>query len=229
MRFHIRTSVAAIALSGFIGTAHAADMVAKDQVVDWSGFYLGADVGYGMADMSGCVNCGSTSVASAENLDINGIVAGLHGGYNWQSDSIVFGLEGDISHNFWKDKGDFKTGSAVQEASVDTLGSIRARLGIATGDALIYATGGVALSDAEYSNDNGAGFKDSTKFNNIGAVVGGGAELMVSPNMSIRAEGLYYIFNDQHDVSSFNRGRTGDQVSFDNAIVARVGVTWHFK
>jgi outer membrane immunogenic protein len=224
----LTTVAAAVAFSGFIGTARAADVVPQDTAVDWSGFYVGAQIGYGEASMSGCIECAETA-SFADDLDLNGVVGGLHAGYNWQSDAIVFGIEGDVNFADWKDHVISPDDSDDQQkASVDTLGSIRGRLGIAVGDALFYGTAGVALSDAEWTAIEDTEH-DTAHFNDIGGVVGGGVELMVFSNTSIRAQGLYYFFDDKEDVSDFIRGETGEHIDLDDAFVVSVGATWHFN
>jgi outer membrane immunogenic protein len=232
MKIRLLTTVAvAVAFSGFIGTARAADVVPQDTGVDWSGFYLGAQIGYGQAYMSGCIECtfAFDTPSFADDLNLNGIAGGLHAGYNWQSGAMVFGIEGDVNFTDWKDSvtSPLDPGD-VEKASVDTLGSIRGRLGITAGDALLYGTAGVALSDAEWTSLD-SGSSDTAHFKNIGGVVGGGVELMVFSNTSIRAQGLYYFFNDKEDVSSFNRGATGEHIDLDDMYVVSVGATWHFN
>ena len=229
MKTLLLTTVAAtLAFSGFIGTARAADVIPPSTAIDWSGPYIGAQIGFGDANMSGCIEC-TDSASFADDLNLNGITGGLHAGYNWQSDAIVYGLEGDINLNDWKDKvvSPIDSGDA-EKASVNALGSIRGRLGIATGDALFYATGGVALSDAKWTSISGSS-SDTAHFNSIGGVVGGGVELMAFSNTSIRAQGLYYFFGDKADVSGFNRGGTGEHVKLDDMFVVSVGATWHFN
>ncbi len=53
-------------------------------VYNWTGFYVGAHVGYGWA--------------SSGLGDLDGFLGGVQAGYNWQfSRNWVFGIEGDIS------------------------------------------------------------------------------------------------------------------------------------
>jgi outer membrane immunogenic protein len=229
----LRTIATAAVFSSLAGVAQAADLVPQATVVDWSGIYVGAQIGYGGANMSGCLEClgsggVSPSAVFADDLNINGITGGLHAGYNWQSDAIVFGFEGDINLNNWKDKVVTSDPYDWQTGSVDTLGSIRGRLGIASGDALFYMTGGVALSDAEWKSYRDAP-ADTAHFNNIGGVVGGGVELMAFSHASIRAEGLYYFFGDKVNVSNFEEANPGEHVKLDDMFVARIGASWHFN
>lgn len=229
MRFKLLASVAGAAVfAGFVGTAQAADLTPAPTGVDWSGFYAGLHVGYGEAYMNGCVDCGETSVAQADDLDLNGVSAGLHAGYNMQSDQFVYGLEADVSFNGWKDQADTTSDDEWSEGKVDVLGSLRLRLGYAMDSTLVYVTGGAAIADAEFDStrDNN---HDHVNFNDIGGVIGGGVEHMLFDNVSIRAEGLYYIFDDKEDSSNFHEGDPGDDITLEDMFVVRAGITLHFN
>lgn len=114
---------------------------------------------------------------------------GIHLGYNWQrpGSTIVWGVEGDLSFS----------------DNVDYLASLRARLGVASDNALLYLTAGVAF--VEFDNDfdlkyNGDYSKIRLDKHNgsdseTGWVVGGGAEFKLSPKVSFGVEGLYYQFD----------------------------------
>jgi outer membrane immunogenic protein len=81
--------------------ASAADLLRKAPAYapaaapyNWTGFYLGINAGYGLAnvviDDKDCyISC------SSQNLTPNGFTAGGTIGYNWQLGSTVLGLEGD--------------------------------------------------------------------------------------------------------------------------------------
>src|SRR5437868_9126612 len=137
-----------------ISAAQAADIVAPE-VYDWTGPYLGLQAGYawGEPDLSAS-QTEITEVLRAAiingrdgSIDLDGFVGGAHAGYNWQSDSLVLGLEGDIE--FADLKGDtdvrFLDGDPAgkDEEKIDWLGSLRLRAGFAADRALFYATGGL--------------------------------------------------------------------------------------
>ncbi len=204
------------------GTAQAQGMY------DWTGFYIGGNVGYGGANYEGVAG---TAPYFADDLDLNGIAGGLHGGYNHQIDSFVFGVEGDLTFVDWQDTNFLHdVNHSGGAGDVNLLASIRARLGFTPTDRLlVFATGGIAFSDADYtalSTDDSTGFQ----FNDVGGVVGGGAEWAVTDAVSVRAEGLYYMFGDKKDISGASGSFfAGDFAEFDNAFVFRVGATLHFN
>lgn len=214
---------------GMSGVASAADMSVSEMVeTDWTGFYLGTNVGWGEANISGCIECDANSRAVADALGIDGLTTGIHGGYNWQSSNIIFGIEADVNFNpnGWDAYGATDSDDEWQTASVDVLGSIRGRLGLASGNAQYYLTGGVAMSDAEWVSTRD-GNVDTAEFNDIGGVVGAGLELKVSEHMSIRGEGLYYFFNDSVNVDDFYEGDSDESVELENIMIFRVGASWH--
>ena len=85
-------------------SASAADMaarpytkaapVAAPYLYDWSGFYIGANGGYGTERKCYYITTAAGTFISAEGChDANGAVAGGQIGYRWQSAGWVFGLE----------------------------------------------------------------------------------------------------------------------------------------
>lgn len=97
------------------GSAGAADMpltaLPAPAVFSWTGFYGGANVGYGWgnsnniwnifaANSGGDTVCppggGSLCVAGADSNHMNGALGGLQIGYNWQTGRYVFGIETDF-------------------------------------------------------------------------------------------------------------------------------------
>jgi outer membrane immunogenic protein len=222
MIISVRFLLAALCMGLTAGAVNAADVEAETpaDIYNWSGFYIGAHVGYGETDVSG----DETSDPSPNDLKLNGIVGGAQAGFNWQIDNFVLGAEGDVSVTDWSDS----TGVGALEVSsdADLLASLRARVGFAVDTLLIYATAGAAWSDAEYSVVDPP-FADSIDFDDIGLVAGGGVEWGMSDHTSVRLEGLHYNFDDKHsavaDPSTLN-----DSVTLDDAWVVRLGVNWRF-
>ena len=165
MKSRLLSAAAAIALVS--GVAQAADLPVYDPpppammspmpiAYNWSGFYIGLHGGFGWADVDG-----------DEDEDI---VLGGQIGTNWQWGGFVLGAEGDAS---W-----------AGMDGVDWLASGRLRGGFAIDRLLVYGTGGVAGSDADF-----------------GWVFGGGAEFALTESVSLGAEYLHYDFgSDDADV-----------------------------
>ncbi len=221
------STVAAMALAGFTITAANAADVSEPVLHDWSGLYIGAHVGYGEANMDGCADCTDGDFPmDASELDLSGIVGGGHIGYNTQMDSLVLGVEADFTWTGFDDEANEQViGSDSFSGDVEYLATIRARAGLAMDNLLIYATGGIAFVDASVEADQGPNH-DEEDFNDIGGVVGGGAELAISDNVSLRAEGLYYFFGEEADVSGWFDANPGEEIELDDAFVIRVGASF---
>ena len=83
-------------------SAHAADLPVKAPIYkapvaaiyDWTGFYVGAQIGYGWGQSSGTQNAGGTFFPVVPySLDPAGALAGGHVGFAYQTGAIVLGAE----------------------------------------------------------------------------------------------------------------------------------------
>lgn len=205
-------------------------------VYDWSGFYVGAHVGWGEANFGGVSD--SSELPDAPefahflgDLDPNGVVGGVQGGFNWQINSFVLGLEGDISFTDWNDDQD--KSDDVISVDVDYLGSVRGKAGFAFDRVMIYGTGGLAFTDASFTLDNDTDDVDSESggvdFDDLGWVIGGGADWAVTDAISVGAVGLWYNFDEEHDTSDLTSDSDeGDFAEFEDAFVIRANVNFHF-
>ncbi|NBV76222.1 MAG: porin family protein [Methylococcaceae bacterium] len=144
---------------------------------------------------------------------ISGAAGGLQGGYNWQSDRFVYGLEADYTAS------DLLSRSVADSYRQNWTVSGRGRAGYAFASNLLgYGTAGLAGSGTEYKSTNG---KHNTT--SYGWVAGLGAELMVDPRFTIRGELLHYEFG--HETYP---GSTG-QVNLGNSTnVLRLGGNYKF-
>ena len=228
MRKGLLGGVAAMALLLASGTIASAADYSAPAVVDLSGLYVGVHCGYGDVSTSGLVDPGSFQLEQ-NDLDLNGALLGAQIGYNVQMDNIVFGVEADASYlglgfddKIWDTP---STGSSNTAADIDLLASVRGRIGVAFDNTLLYATGGIAMTDAESSFLN-SGELTKANYGGIGGVVGGGVEFKASENISWRAEGLYYIFNDKESMSDAHSGAPGDNYELEDAFALRLGVNF---
>jgi outer membrane immunogenic protein len=190
MNYNTVWGVAGIALASVVGfsiTAQAADLgdrhhtSYKDEPVysaptSWGGAYVGGHLGAVWSSGDATIRTTSTDLGETSAY------GGVHAGYNFQQGSFVYGLEGDVGF----------------ASHVDYLASVRGRLGVAAGNALLYGTGGVAFVGTNY-----APVVNAVKFDlgetQTGFVVGGGAEFKLNPRWSVGVEGLYYGFDGVTD------------------------------
>jgi len=106
---------AAVILTTSIGSAMAADISARmpvkapvmaPEILNWTGFYVGANGGYSWGRSRSTVSFFNTATGApiaapagsvtGNDFGINGGVAGGQVGYNWQASNFVFGLETDL-------------------------------------------------------------------------------------------------------------------------------------
>jgi len=183
--------------------ARAADLPEAPTVYDWTGFYIGGNIGYafqgGGDDVGVQSNLGGGSIDFGE-LDVQGINGGAQIGYDWQAGSAVFGIVADIQAADIND--DFK--NHIREAvlstdakdNIDVWGSVRGRIGWAFDRVLIYGTGGLAWANVDYkvfaeNLDNGVNAHMNDSYTPIGYTVGGGIDWAFDDNWSAGAEVLY--------------------------------------
>jgi outer membrane immunogenic protein len=156
---------------------------------DWSGFYIGVAGGYGTSRFTAT----SVSTGVVNSADYSGGLLGVTAGANAQFDQFVLGAEGDI---LWSGMGGSGACSAAPAfsctSSVDWQGTLRARAGFALDSVLLFATGGLAFGGVSAST-NGAAAPATGSYSgtSVGFTVGGGVELAVTEQVSVKAEYAY--------------------------------------
>jgi outer membrane immunogenic protein len=182
----------------------------------WSGFYFGANAGYGWEDFGG----DNAPTASASDWFFGGQL-----GYNWLAGSWLFGLEGDMQGNGAKVASGTGTCGAIAcsiTGSINAYGTARGRVGYAFGPTMIYATGGAAFVNSGGGLRTPAGATDGSSWN-TGYTVGGGIEQMFWGRWSGKLE---YLYMNAGGPSLTVGGVTR---SIDNsANLVRAGLNYHF-
>jgi high affinity Mn2+ porin len=209
MKFTILTLSACITLSAPVFAADVAPAIAPGPPVfasnPWEGFYVGGHVGYAFGTSSYLSNPPGAPASGSVGLygtDVNGefgpLFGGLQAGYNHVSPSgLMFGLQADFSF-----PDEMKSnlpvtfpaaGPSVINDNIEIFGSLRGRIGYASGDWLIYGAGGFAYDRDLATNTDAAGDVDSVYFWRPGWTVGGGVEVRLTPEWSAKLE---YSFLD---------------------------------
>jgi len=207
-----RTLIAGAAFASLfaVTSASAADLPAYSKapavaaVYDWTGYYIGTNVGYsyGTASTNGTrtSTVAPTLLPLIDSSTIKGIIGGGQLGYNWQSGSWLYGLESDIQLSNENATGNVCTavgcpaGSLMftRDYKLDWFGTARGRIGFLPAERiLLYATGGVA-----YGNFSGSSWTLPMNIGtwsslNVGWIVGAGAEAALGNNWSFKVEYLY--------------------------------------
>jgi outer membrane immunogenic protein len=257
-RFFLAT-LSVLALSG---AARAADMALKSPhaqaaamtatVSNWSGFYVGGNLGYGWGNGNTdfsflptpadfLLNNGSLGIRST------GVIGGAQFGYNWQIGSLVTGLEADIQgsgikgsvHPALTDAAGFLN-VVSSEHRLSWFGTVRGRLGVTvTPDLLLYGTGGLAYGHVDASaNDQVSttaviNAPASVSKTTVGWTAGAGAEWMFAHNWSAKLEYLYVDLGSESEIGSFPpptdpKFKVG-YTWHTQENIARVGVNYHFN
>jgi outer membrane immunogenic protein len=228
-----KVSLAAAILVAGATAAGAADIPARAPVykapamvpvLPWTGFYVGANVGYGWGDVDGTINLGAGPGPITGDAD--GIVGGAQVGYNWQTGPWVFGVETDIQASGADGNVTATPGGALVTATgkVPWFGTIRGRVGYAFASTMIYATGGGAYGESELEGTVSTTGPFSSSENFWTYTVGGGVEHMFMPHWSAKLEYLYTGTPDHVALPPGTVGATGDV----NSHLVRVGINYHF-
>jgi outer membrane immunogenic protein len=136
------------------------------RLFDWSGFYVGGNIGYGWGDLGG--------------LNPKGFVGGGQVGYNYMfPGGFLIGAEADLSLSGMK-----QTAGALQ-SKVDHFGTIRGRIGYAVDSMLFYGTAGWGWGRGTISV---GGIADSKTHS--GWTYGVGLEAGLLPHVTARIEYL---------------------------------------
>lgn len=136
--------------------------------LDWSGAYVGGQLGYGDVDSNGA------------GLDGHGWLGGVHAGYRWDLGSWVAGTE--LS---W-DKASIDLG-AVAGDEIDSVTALKLMAGREIGNSLVYGTLGAAHASASVGG---------TDVSDDGLVYGLGFDYAVNDRWTVGGEVLEHKFDD---------------------------------
>jgi outer membrane immunogenic protein len=221
-RLLFSTALLAFASPAFVMSASAADVPGRrapqpvytqaPPLFTWTGFYLGANAGAVWGDFT----------KTGKPIDTKaGFTGGITAGYNHQINNIVFGLEGDYNYSGLSGRGLILPGPAAVKGDLTSFGTVRGRLGVAFDRALIYGTGGYAFGFSSLES----GVLKSTSSHH-GYAVGAGLEYAFTQNVSAKAEYLYMPLDSKNALTIPGFG-VGSKTGID-ANVLRAGVNYRF-
>jgi opacity protein-like surface antigen len=204
----IVASGAAVASAADLGAQPYAKAPALAPVYDWTGFYIGGNLGGGMASSrfdDPCFYCSSATPTAGF------FTGGAQVGYNYQFGAGLIGVEADVNGNSKFNSsvlGGGDRSAMTVSAKADVSGTIRARAGVVVSNALAYVTGGAAWAHVAQTGvgfDNaisspGFGLPDGFTANRNdtvwGGVIGAGIEFAINPNWAVGGEFLHTMYQD---------------------------------
>ena len=225
MKALILAAVATLAIGGppALAAGGAPGAAGGTHLPDWNGAYAGASLGYGFGSSKVTIDSlndvgRSAFVSPALADNPKGFLGGATLGLNWQVQSLVYGLEADLSLASIRDRVvgplllppfDFQTTNSQR---LQALGTMRGRAGLVLpGGSLLYGTGGLAFgrgSLATFAIDTSANVCNSppkfcvagtaTKWK-AGWTAGGGWEVPIAPKWRAKVEYLYYSLDSVKD------------------------------
>src|SRR5258705_1666923 len=165
---------------------------------DWSGFYIGGHTGYSRGSSTAVLS--DPLPVSTTGSIFSGVIGGVQGGYNVQLPSgLLLGVEADLTFpNYFSSNSIVSTlaGARSEVAEKwDYVGTVRGRIGYASGHWLLYATGGFPYAIDRFTNTPDVG-TDQKQINvRPGWAAGAGVEYAFAPHWSVRLEYLYSQFD----------------------------------
>jgi outer membrane immunogenic protein len=192
--------VVGLAALGAAAPASAADLAPRPYtkapppvvapIYDWTGFYIGANGGWGQSH--NCVDFVTRVGTVASGCgDGSGGVAGGQIGYRWQANQFVFGLE---AQGDWADLSNTRVSllnpTLSTTAKTDAFGLFTGQIGWAWNAALLYVKGGAAVTGNRFDifdNRTGVGLTSASS-TRWGGALGAGFEYGFAPNWSVGVE-----------------------------------------
>ena len=199
-------------------SAFAADLPARTYTkaptmmaaYDWSGFYVGANGGYGSSSNCWALNqVGTTSLGTIPDgcHDATGGVAGGQVGYRWQTGALVAGLEGQGN---WADLRGSSLSAALgstvtNQTKIDAFSLFTGQFGYAWNNTLLYVKSGLAVTDNKYQGSTTATATafDTASETRVGYSAGVGLEYGFTPNWSLAVEyDHFFMFNSANNLNT---------------------------
>lgn len=202
---------------------------AAPETIDWSGFYVGAQLGAGRlkttdSDLSNWFE-GFTATTST-----NDTLGGLRAGYDYTSGNMLIGglVEGSLAsmnNQAQSTPSFYETGSEL-----GFLGSVRLKLGASFDRVTLFATGGLSFAALENLYAESSEEVINSAESRTGYVAGLGASYAIRPNVSIEMDVSRYGFGKKTYELVVPDGEGTDAYwSFkDHVDTATVGLNYHF-
>ncbi|MFC0588915.1 outer membrane protein [Novosphingobium aquiterrae] len=224
----ILASAAVLAVAFSSSAAFAQDAAA------FEGVYVGVTAGGAQLD-STLTDGDEYFTYGAAQKSSGTLVYGATAGYNMAVGSNgILGLEADFSGSTGKNDIPDPDWESYLHQKVDWFSTVRARAGLATGNAMVYATGGVAFArndNAAYYDAAGCGnnqYDVCVKETKTSLVFGGGVEYKLSEKLSMKAEYLHLDGATARYQIPTTTSSYENVVFKNNLNIARIGFNYNF-
>lgn len=161
-------------------------------VYNWSGFYVGGNLGAGFADSSWT----DPFTGAHDTFNKGGFIGGGQVGANVQFNALVLGIEGDFDWTGLKASGHDSLGNTIN-TNTQWISTVTGRVGAAFDRLLVYGKGGVAFVHDQSSLNDLFGGTASTSMTRTGWTAGAGLEYAFAPNWSAKIEYDYLGFGSE--------------------------------
>jgi len=190
----------------------------------WTGIYVGGHAGLVTGSTQGSVPVGPFALTT--DYDLDGALYGGHVGYNHQSGSLVYGIEGTYSGG----EIDGSTTCVILlncARELNWLATVEGRIGYAFGSSLLYARGGVAWGEVETDvSILGFGVASGSE-THTGWTAGFGFEHALGNHVTARIEYAHVDLGDEEHTLNGPLGAIPDTVEAEIDTI-RLGVSFKF-
>ncbi len=212
----------ALAATLATGPALAADLPLKapsEAAYQWTGCYIGFNVGggtsgtnfgsaVGLGTYLSAVNAATVAGSGSGGANADGFLGGGQAGCNYQTGTLIFGLEGDFDsfrsdpqfNNNTNTLANGNTFAISQSLTTNYLATVRPRIGIAADRNFAYITGGAAFTSVSYTTSYvdtnttpGTGNASASR-TLVGWTAGAGWEYAFADRWTVRGEYLLASF-----------------------------------
>ena len=205
----------------------------------WNGFYFGGNVGGGSGNFPTTFSTTVGGIFATADKYSSGFLGGVQLGYNWQTGSMVFGVETDFQFSGLKGTltAPCPAGfcapaiTATFSQSMPWFGTVRGRVGYASDGWLFYVTGGYAYAQINTDAFASDGITSATfeqRAFRSGWTLGGGIEIALNRNWSAKFEYLHIDLGSQAVSMTFPALPAVNADTRLQADVIRVGANFRY-
>jgi outer membrane immunogenic protein len=188
-----------------VGSAAAQDftpsLAAPQSVYDWSGFYLGTQLGWGWANQHITDNTGLDA-----DLGLNGGYFGPVIGFQKQWNRVVVGAEVEANWSDIDGQDSFAGAVGRTFGGVEIFGSAGIKLGLAFNRFLAYGTAGIAGGERSTSQRNGPANPEDHAAS-LGWMAGAGVDFAVTERVILGLQYRHYELSE----ADYNMGFVPDR------------------